>query len=239
MNIYILSILIISILILILSNQIDMFDNKWNNMIDGIVYINLEKREDRKNLILEELNKLEVDINKVNKVAGIYIPKNGHKGCVQSHILALNIAKMNKWENVLIFEDDMELDTTPEEFNNNVNDILEYMNSHIKWDVIMLGVCSTDDPSWKIQIETTKFVKINKATCAHGYIINKDYIDTLLDLYKYSNDMMKKDEWSEGVHEKYALDQQWFTLQVKDNWYGFRKDLIKQRNIYSTTLNKN
>ena len=134
----------------------------------------------------------------------------------------------------------MMLDVSPDEFNNSVDNILDYMtNNNISWDVIMLGVCSTDNPEWKIQLGTTNFVKINKATCAHGYIIKKKYIDILLNLYKYCNDMMKKDVWSEGVHEKYALDQQWFTLQAKDNWYGFKTDLIKQRDIYSTTLNKN
>ena len=50
--------------------------------------------------------------------------------------------------------------------------------------------------------------------------------------------MMNKDYWSEGVHEKYALDQQWLPLQDKNNWYGFRKDLLKQRDIYSTTINQ-
>ena len=46
---------------------------------------------------------------------------------------------------------------------------------------------------------------------------------------------MEKHKWSGGVYfEPYALDQQWQKLQAMDKWYGFTKDLIKQRDISST-----
>ena len=43
---------------------------------------------------MKELEKLNTDMSKVHKVSGVYMPKNGHKGCIQSHILALNMIKM-------------------------------------------------------------------------------------------------------------------------------------------------
>ena len=234
--ILILILIIILVIYIILLNKFEMFKNNWNNKIDGIVYINLENREDRKKLILEELNKIEVDMNKVNKVSGIRIPKNGHKGCVQSHILSLEIAKMNKWKQVLIFEDDMELNVSPDEFNDKIDMALDYMtNNNINWDVIMLATGWTE----KIDINND-IVRIKSATTSSGYIVSEKYYDTLLTLFNESNMHMEKDKWSGGPDwEPYALDQQWAKLQAKDNWYAFKNDLIKQRNISSTIMNRN
>ena len=242
MNIYILSILILIVILtiyIILTDKFEMFKNNWNNMIDGIVYINLEKREDRQKLILEELNKIEVDMDKVNKVSGVYTPKNGHKGCVQSHILALNMAKMNKWKQVLIFEDDMELNVTPDEFNDKIDMALDYLNeskSPNEWDVIMLATGWTE----KIDTDNKDIVRIKSATTSSGYIVAEKYYDTLLEVFNECNDNMTKDKWGGGPDwEPYALDQQWAKLQAKDNWYAFKNDLIKQRNISSSIMSRN
>jgi len=172
-------------------------------------------------------------MNRVNKVAGIYIPKNGHKGCVQSHISALNIAKMNKWNQVLIFEDDMELNVSPDEFNDSINKMLDYMKSNnIKWDVIMLASGHTDKEDVSNDI-----VRIKIGTTSSGYIVNNHYYDKLINLFTHCNENMQKDKWSGGKDwEPYALDQQWKVLQLNDIWYGFKKDLIKQRAISSTIM---
>ena len=49
---------------------------------------------------------------------------------------------------------------------------------------------------------------------------------------------MINDNWSEGYHEKYALDQIWREMQNKDIWLGFDNDLIKQREIKSSINNR-
>jgi hypothetical protein len=88
--------------------------------------------------------------------------------------------------------------------------------------------------SQKENIDNT-IVKINKATTGSAYIINNTYYDTLLDLFLESNNNMSHDKWSELQWEKYALDQQWLPYQSRDMWLGFSNDLIRQRNIRSTT----
>lgn len=235
--IVIIPIVIIILVLIFLFKQtiIDTFDNNWHDKIDGIVYINLENREDRKKLILDELTKIETDMTKVNKVSGLYIPKNGHKGCVQSHITAINIAKMNKWKYALIFEDDMELNVTPDEFNNNVNDALDYLSyGNINWDILMLATAN----STKTKVNDI-ISKVKEATTSSSYIIRAEYYDTLLKLFNNCNDNMSKDKWGGGDEwEPYALDQQWKKLQESDNWYCFNTDLIKQRNIRSTIMNR-
>ena len=113
------------------------------NRLDAIIYINLENRADRKELLMKELEKLNTDMSKVHKVSGVYMPKNGHKGCIQSHILALNMIKLNNWERVLILEDDAELDMEPEVINNLINKTIEELDTqHPEWNVIMLATAN-------------------------------------------------------------------------------------------------
>jgi hypothetical protein len=110
------------------------------NQMDAIIYINLENRQDRKKLFLGELELLKTDMSKVHKISGVFIPKNGHKGCVQAHILALNLAKLNNWDMVLIMEDDAELNMPPDDVNKIINKTLSTLDkNNIKWDVIMLA----------------------------------------------------------------------------------------------------
>jgi len=113
------------------------------NRLDAIIYINLEARNDRKDLLMKELEKLKTDMSKVHKVSGVYMPKNGHKGCIQSHILALNMIKMNNWNRVLILEDDAELNMTPEIVNSLINNSLEVLDKdYPEWNVIMLATAN-------------------------------------------------------------------------------------------------
>ena len=126
---------LILILIIIISVLISFFLNKkiveffeelsrdGLNRFDGIVYINLEKKRDRQAHICKMLDKYGVDGSRVHKISGSYIPKNGHKGCAQSHILALTMAKINNWKNMLVLEDDFTFIKTPQEVNNSESPI--------------------------------------------------------------------------------------------------------------------
>ena len=129
---YIVFIVLLLMLIYVLSNRY--FENFFTeqhgiNRLDAIIYINLENRADRKDLLLKELETLNTNMSKVYKISGVYIPKNGHKGCIQSHILALNMCKLNNWDRVLILEDDAQLTTSPELFNNIINKTLDYLDT--------------------------------------------------------------------------------------------------------------
>ena len=121
------------------NNSKEGFENNPIDKIDGVVYINLENREDRKKLIKEEMDKMGIPEDKIHKVSGVFIPKNGHKGNVQSFILALNLAKMNNWDTVLLLEDDAKLIVSPEEFKSKLYEMFNYLNNK-EWDVIMLGL---------------------------------------------------------------------------------------------------
>ena len=75
--------------------------------IDGIVYINLDHRIDRKELIESEFERLRISSEKIHCRSAVYNQLNGTKGCLLSHIQSLTYAIEKGWEAVLILEDDI------------------------------------------------------------------------------------------------------------------------------------
>ena len=224
-------IIIIIIILLILSTSIYVYtvanfaQETLFDTIPGFVYINLENREDRKKLILEEFKKLNIPQEKIYRLAGIPIPKNGHKGCVQSHILALEIAKLNQWQYVAIFEDDAELTVSPSEFKEKVSNAMKE-----DWDVILLHGANQ---SIKTKINDMIYYAKHSSQST-GYVIKESYYDTLLALFKDCNMKMNRNHWEKDGWESNALDQRWNDLMKKDKWIAFTNNLMKQRAISSS-----
>lgn len=248
-------ILLIILAILITKRSLEGFFTEQNgiNRLDAIIYINLENREDRKKLLLKELETLNTNMEKVHKVSGVYMPKNGHKGCVQSHILALNMIKLNKWKYTLILEDDAQLDTDPDTFNNIINIVLDTLDTHDpNWNVIMLATAykNIDTVNTALlqenileiydidgKLQPIKLEKLKSATTSSAYIVKQNYVDEILNLFKTCNNNMKHNAMSGNKYEYWALDQKWASLQAKDNWYALSPDPIKQRQIWSSINN--
>ena len=228
----ILIIILIAIILLILFTSIYAYyvapftQESLFDTVPGFVYINLENREDRKKLILEEFEKLNIPKEKIYRLAGIPIPKNGHKGCVQSHILALEIAKLNRWQYVAIFEDDAELTVSHSEFKEKVSNAMKE-----DWDVIILHGANQ---SVKTKINDNMYYA-QHSTQSTGYIIKESYYDTLLELFRDCNMRMSKDKWMKDGWEGNALDQRWNELIEKDNWIAIN-NIMKQRAISSSIM---
>jgi len=221
------------------------------NTLDAIIYINLENRQDRKDLLLQELETLNTTPAKIHKVSGVYMPKNGHKGCIQSHILALNMIKLNKWNRVLILEDDAQLDTDPTTVNNLITQAIQTLDEKDPdWNVIMLATANKvindkapEPHSTQLEIyssdnilKPTTLERLTRATTSSAYIVKGDYVDEILNLFNTCNDNMKSNQLSGDKYEFWALDQKWESLQARDKWYALSPDPIKQREIWSTIL---
>jgi len=260
------ALLAIFLVYLLISRNWENFTNESNgiNSMDAIIYINLENRQDRKDLLMKELEKLDTNMSKVHKVSGVYIPKNGHKGCIQSHILAFHMIKLNKWKRVLILEDDAELDMSPESINDLISKSLTSLDEkHPDWNVIMLATANktidnktsvipldvsipapenansnTSSNSDSTKKTTLNIQKLNTATTSSAYIIKDSYVDNILSLFKHCNNNMTPDKLTSSGFENWALDQKWAELQSKDKWFCYDKDPIKQRAIWSTIMSE-
>uniref|UniRef100_A0A6C0IDS7 Glycosyl transferase family 25 domain-containing protein n=1 Tax=viral metagenome TaxID=1070528 RepID=A0A6C0IDS7_9ZZZZ len=188
--------------------------------IDKIIYINLNKREDRKLSIENELEKY--GFKNYERFEAIETKGFGIVGCTMSHLSVLKIAKERNYKNILILEDDFVFSVNKTKF-----DILldGFFQLEIPFDVCMLSYNM-------IQNKPTEYSIINQvveAQAASGYIVNNHYYDTLINLYEKSFPLLETTK----QHWIYANDQIWKQLQKKDLWYYFVERIGKQIAGYS------
>ena len=171
--------------------------------IPPIIYINLERRPDRKDQIEKELAEYGLIFERFEAIDD----SNMGVGCAMSHLEVLKLAKRRGYKSVLILED-------------------EIQRLSIDYDVCMLAynlIQSTD-------LHDTPFLrKVLDAQTASAYIVKKHYYDVLIQLYEVCIPLLI----STGEHWKYANDQSWKTLQRKDNWICTSTRIGKQKAGFS------
>jgi GR25 family glycosyltransferase involved in LPS biosynthesis len=214
---------------------------KYEDFIDGVIYINLLDREDRNQSILNELKKAMVPQHLIHRIDATLNTVCGHLGCSDSHIKAVEYAKKMNMKRVLILEDDAIFKYPKERILYILHEF--YKKYKNKWDVFMLSTY------WTEQADTGSFFinKIITGTTGTSYIINEHYIDTLLANFKEGRELLYNDveKWKiTNPNEKkyttsFALDQYWFKLQRKDNWYISNPYLCVQNSLLpSSTMAK-
>ncbi|HGY3148514.1 TPA: glycosyltransferase family 25 protein [Morganella morganii] len=179
----------------------------WN-FVDKVVYINLKERTDRRESIEFQLSSLGVPPEKIIRFDAV---KNddGALGCTLSHIGVMTMAEENKWNNVLVLEDDM--------IFNDDNESLERINYFFSslmstsWDAGLLS-----GSYFKISQEHNCFYRLYFSYLANSYIVNQHYYSTLRSSFLRSEEKLRS-----GVHRDLCcLDFFWNTLMEKDNWYA-------------------
>ena len=191
------------------------------NNIDHIFYINLDKRVDRKELFEAELIKYELT---AERFPGIYYPPpRGIVGCGKSHLQVLELAKLRKYKNVLICEDDFYFTESKQVVEECLHRLF---TTKPTFDVCFLA---QNLHLGTLDIEDPLFTRVKFSSTASGYIVNEHYYDKLIELYKFA--MPKLEETL--AHWLYANDAIWKVLQETDNWYCFTTCLGKQRDSIS------
>jgi GR25 family glycosyltransferase involved in LPS biosynthesis len=186
---------------------------------DAIVYINLDHRKDRKKALLKELLEKGASKDSIHRIPAVYDDLNGHRGCVQSHMQALALAKKNGWKKTLILEDDCHFDVDNETMKKELRSFFQKINN---WDVLFLG-------THVFTHKTTPYpgiYQITKSLCAHAYAIHYPYIDKLYNCYQVSYQLMQ-DHLLEIQSTRVALDRVWQILQKEDRWY-LTKNMAQQ-----------
>ena len=184
------------------------------------IYINLDSRTDRRNLIEEELNTLGL---KYTRLSATFDPI-GIIGCGHSHIRALEQALTMGAEKVWIFEDDYKL------LDKNL--FVQAVQNLPDCDVFM-GSYSKRGLRLK-PIKDTMYSKIIEAQTASCYLIKNTYIPVLLENLKEGLELLKK-----TGNRNYSNDICWKKLQPKGNWITTNSRCGKQRPSYSDIEKKN
>lgn len=192
--------------------------------IDWIVYINLDRRTDRREQMEAELERTGI---KADRFSAIEHPV-GIVGCGKSHLAVLKTARDRGCRHVLILEDDVEFMMTREEMDFEMQQLLMYEPT-IDFDVVKIDYLlqKSEDTEYPF------LGRVIASQTASGYLVAGTYLDTLIDLYEENFPLLE----STGKHWIYANDQIWKCLQEKDRWYYFKKRFGKQRDGFSDNSN--
>ena len=188
--------------------------SSFADLVDGIFYINLDHRTDRREEIERELRDIGLPFERFSAIPSC----PGIIGCGYSHLSVLKEARRRGYKNVLIFEDDFQFLINSDTFHGYMKDFMDEIKSY---DVIMLG--------YNIQKATESHsslaLKVLEAQTASAYIVNSKFYDTIIHLYEESFPLLE----STGQHWVYANDQVWKRLQPYSEWYATSIRVGKQR----------
>lgn len=188
------------------------------DVIQHVVYINLDERADRRKHIEGQLSRA-FQPERIQRFSAIKAVK-GAIGCSKSHIAVLELAKASGWTNVLIVEDDF----TWNNFNKSAPGLEALLAK--PFDVVVLCgsfvVCDPNDN------------RLKSCNTATAYVVKQEYYDILISNYKEGLAMLE----STGDYSKYALDQYWKALQSVGQWYIVRPTMGYQLPGYSNIEEK-
>ena len=189
--------------------------NKGDFMEDiPVIYINLEKRKDRKDHIVNELK----DFKSVERIEAIDTSDtSGYFGCVLSHIKALEHAKEMGYDEVIIFEDDFEW-VAKEKF----------VYPQIDFDVCMISgkINKKEFISWN-------YNKVLDGRHCDCYLIKKHFYDKLINNFKEGYEKLKIN----NEHCNY-IDVYWLSLQKENTFITPSITIGRQMEGYSDIQNK-
>ena len=147
---------------------------------------------------------------------------NGAIGCSLSHLNLLKYAKNNNLDYIIIFEDDIKF-TDIGLFK---YQFTKFINSKINWDVIILSG-NNYHPFTKI---SDFCIKVKNSQSTLGYVVHKNYYNTLINNYKVGIDLLIKNQ---NKPYFYCIDIYRKILQQNDNWYMIIPATISQHTTFS------
>lgn len=189
--------------------------------IQHVLYINLDKRVDRKRHVIVEL--ASIDIFNPQRFAAVRNTRNPALGCSMSHLQCLMHAKENNWPHVMIVEDDI-LFLNKQLFQTQLD--LFFREADLEWDVVLLAGNNMSH----VKPIYMHSVRVTHCQTTTGYIVRQSYYDTLIHNIRTGIDLFRR---YPQLRNNYAIDQFWFYLQQRDRWYLILPLSVVQLDGYS------
>jgi hypothetical protein len=183
--------------------------------ITNVLFINLDSRTDRRKQFESQF--LEIGFHP-QRFAAIQNAR-GAIGCTMSHIACMEMAIQNKWDHVLVCEDDATI-INPGQLVNQVNHFFQRFND--SWDVLLLA----GNNYQPFRQESPGAVRVANCQTTTAYLVRRPYFETLLANFK------------EGLRKLKAIDQHWKLLQRKNRWYLIVPISMIQRSDFSNVSNR-
>lgn len=186
--------------------------------VDKVVYINLDHRQDRRDIMAKFFQEGHIPPEKVQRLSAIK-HRRGDTGCTLTHAAVLRLAKENKWKNVLILEDDLEWLDFEAGYKK-----LEELVSKPDWNVVMLT-------GWYGKFN---FPRVYASGNSGAYLVNSNYYDKLLrNREEAIRGLSSWKKWTTSVTWKWNTDVYWCRLMTQDVWYAVYPCICHQTNTYS------
>ena len=195
-------------------------------LIEGIVLINLDEREDRLDRSMKELENIGLD--SLVKRMSAYKHEHGMYGCSVSHIEAIKFARWKGWRSVLILEDDIRV---TEQFNTHTFATVRDL-SNLEWSVFQFGLMSLETAN--LDTVTDNLMRYRHCVAAHAIVIHERVYDYILETYLCEPD---RGYWGSNIHTPFDEFIGNF-LSYEFPAYCSRKLLITQYPGWSDTYGK-
>jgi len=194
------------------------------DLIERIVYINLDKRPDRRAQIEEELKRMNLH---GKHFSALDLPDHGAVGCTISHAQVVRQAANDRVSSLLVLEDDFYW-KVPDRATLDRR-LTETIDALPTYDVIMF------DYSVDIGEPLNEYCTRGRAvSCSAGYLVAGQYLDRLATCLEESATLFMQQP---HVHWLYTIDQYWKRLQATDQWYCATPRFGTQRDGYSDCSN--
>jgi GR25 family glycosyltransferase involved in LPS biosynthesis len=197
--------------------------------IAQVIYINLDKREDRKQRIEQELERAKIVADQRIRYSANSYKGSPNAGCLESHANVLSLAFELGFENVLILEDDFVFIDDTQKIHQDISYFFNTVSAD--WDVIMLTTCSP------VPAEPVRpiYTRICSSTNGAGYLVNRRMMMRLSKLFKDNVENL----YQTGAHWQYQNDILWKDIMSDPNvkWYMFNRYLGYQKEGHSDLSN--
>lgn len=195
--------------------------------IDKIIYINLDKRPDRREQMERQLDAFGLSYERFPAIHHSF----GIVGCSQSHQAVYRLAKERGYKNIWILEDDFEFVVSRTTLEQRMMELLESgLSSQSSCDVCMLAYNALETQDIPAFLHfSSSWMRIMSAQTASSYIVWAHYYDKLIELYDTAIPLLEQTQ----QHWNYANDQVWKLLQSQDRWIAPKQRFGKQRDGFS------
>ena len=191
--------------------------------IHRVVYINLDRRTDRREQMEGALDALRVPADKRERFAAVE-HAHGAVGCSRSHLAVLRRARREGWPNVMVLEDDFQPAVDAGTWDAR---LARFLDAVPDFDVLLLA--------YNLRREDARggaggARRTLDAQTTAGYVVRQPFYDTLIANIEASTRQLSA---SPHRHGDFAIDMYWKRLQPSARWYHAVPRLGTQRAGYS------
>jgi glycosyl transferase family 25 len=186
--------------------------------IDRVVYINLDRRTDRRAEMEAELARLRLPAWERFSAVEHH---HGRIGCTLSHLAVLQRAQQEGWGSVLILEDDFIGTVTPEAWEDN---LAQFFAVVPQYDVLMLSYNLLHGTPHNAVVG-----RVQNAQTTAGYLVHRRFYGPLMATMQAG---LRRLQLHPHAHS-FALDIFWKRVQPSSQWFYLLHRLGKQRASYS------